>query len=337
MSGNIKYFVLILSNYWPRLAAPQNSDMMTTNHAPHSLPGESLVPIRTVSSLTGVNSVTLRAWERRYDLIKPVRTPKGHRLYTMADVGLIQRVVTLLDHGMSIGQVRGVLDADQARSEPANEPPSDLGPWPSYQDRLLRAIAAFDDAELHEVYNEVLSFYPVDIVTSRLIVPLLRELGERWAQGLGSIAEEHFFSVFLRNKLGARFHHLNRDRRGPRLLGACLPGEQHEVGLLLFALAALDRDYRVVLLGANTPLAELPPVVERTTIQAIVLAGSADFTPSVIERELPSLCRAVALPVFVGGRMVDRHSNAIAAAGAIPLGDDLNAALRGIEATLARR
>ena len=306
------------------------------NHNPHSLPDESLVPIRTVSSLTGVNSVTLRAWERRYDLIKPVRTPKGHRLYTMADVDLIHQVVALLDNGMSIGQVSRVLATDQARPEPARESPLDGGPWRNYQDRLLRAISTFDEKELHEVYNEVLSLYSVDIVTSRLIVPLLRELGERWAQGQGSIAEEHFFSVFLRNKLGARFHHLNRDRRGPRLLAACLPGEQHEVGLLLFALAALDRDYRVVLLGPNTPLSELPPVVERAAIQAIVLAGSADLAATVIERELPSLRQAVAVPVFVGGRVVNRHSDAIAAAGAIPLGDDLNAALRGIDATLAR-
>ena len=311
--------------------------MMKVNHDRHGLPGEGLVPIRTVSSLTGVNSVTLRAWERRYDLVKPVRTPKGHRLYTMADVDLIQQVVSLLDNGMSIGQVRQVLDADQARPEPARELPSDFGPWPGYQDRLLRAIAAFDDGELHEIYNEMLSLYPVDIVTSRLIVPLLRALGERWAQGLGSIAEEHFFSVFLRNKLGARFHHLNRDRQGPRLLAACLPGEQHEVGLLLFALAALDRDYRVVLLGPNTPLPELPPVVGRTAIQAIVLAGSADTAATVIEQDLPLLCRAVAMPVFIGGQVVNRHPDAIVTAGAIPLGDDLNAALRGIDATLARR
>lgn len=311
--------------------------MMKANRNHHGLPGDGLVPIRTVSSLTGVNSVTLRAWERRYDLIKPVRTPKGHRLYTMADVDLIHQVVTLLDNGMSIGQVRQVLDADQERSEPAPESSFDFSPWRNYQEWLLRAIAAFDDGELSEVYNEVLSLYPVDIVTNRLIVPLLRELGERWAQGLGSIAEEHFFSVFLRNELGARFHHLNHDRRGPRLLAACLPGEHHEVGLLLFALAALDRDYGVVLLGPNIPLSELPPVVERAAIQAIVLSGSADTPMTVIERDLPSLCRAVASPVFVGGQITRRHVETLSAIGAIPLGDDLNAALRGIDATLARR
>jgi len=301
----------------------------------NGLPDAGLVPIRTVSSLTGVNSVTLRAWERRYDLIKPIRTPKGHRLYTMADVELIHQVISLLDRGMSIGQVRQVLDSDKTRPESVADP--GVEPWPNHQRRLLDAIAAFDDGDLTEIYNEVLSLYPVDIVTSRLIVPLLRELGERWTQGLGSIAEEHFFSVFLRNKLGARFHHLSRDRRGPKLLAACLPGEQHEVGLLLFALAALDRDYQVVLLGPNTPLEELPPVVAQAATRAVVLAGSREVAAAVVEEELSVLCRAVTVPVFIGGRITERYRDAIAAAGAIPLEDDLNQALRGIDSILARR
>ena len=309
--------------------------------ANRGLPDQGLVPIRTVSSLTGVNSVTLRAWERRYDLIKPVRTPKGHRLYTMADVELIHQVISLLDNGMSIGQVRQVLDADKAHLNSTPTPGAgnerDFDPWQNHQHRLLRAVAAFDDGVLGDIYNEVLSLYPVDIVTSRLIVPLLRELGERWAQGQGTIAEEHFFSTFLRNKLGARFHHLNRNRQGSKLLAACLPGEQHEVGLLLFALTALDRNYQVVLLGPNTPLSELPPVVERATIQAIVLSGSVEVAAATVEEELPRLRGAVAIPVFVGGRVADRYSDAIAAAGAIALGEDLSLGLRRIDATLARR
>ncbi len=190
---------------------------------------------------------------------------------------------------------------------------------------------------MNEVYDEALSLYPVDIVTSRLIMPLLRELGDRWATGQGSIAEEHFFSVFLRNKLGSRFHHLSRNRQGPKLLAACLPGEQHEVGLLLFALAALDRDYQVVLLGPNTPLAELPPVTNRAAIGAIVLSGSAETAAATLRDDLPHLCQTTAIPVFIGGRVVDRYPDAIAAAGAIALGEDLGLALRRIGAVLARR
>ena len=269
----------------------------------------------------------------------PIRTPKGHRLYTMADVELLNRVVALLNNGMAIGQARQVLDAGKAGPDPAPtaEAARDFDPWRSYQSKLLRATVQFDGDALNDVYTEVLSLYPVDIATRRLIVPLLRELGERWARGAGSIAEEHFFSMFLRNKLGARFHHLGRNPLGPKLLAACLPGEYHEVGLLLFALAALDRDYRVVLLGPNTPLAELPPVVERAAIQAVVLSGSTEVGPKTVADELSRLCRSLAIPVFVGGQIADRHADAIAAAGAITLGDDLNAALHRIGATLSRR
>ena len=301
----------------------------------HSLPDDGLVPIRTVSSLTGVNSVTLRAWERRYDLIKPVRTPKGHRLYTMADVDLIQQVVDLLDNGMSIGQVRQVLDTGRSRSEPEPAPmPED--PWLRDHQRLLNAITQFDESVLNDIYQDALSLYPVDVVTTRLTVPMLRELGTRWVSGVGSIAEEHFFSVFLRNKLGARFHHLSRNRRGPRLLTACLPGEQHEVGILLFALAALDWDYRVLLLGPNTPLAELPTVVTRAANAAIVLSGSVTIEMATIADELAQLCRTVAVPVFVGGSLTRCASEDLSATGAIVLSEDLSVALRQIDVTLNR-
>ena len=301
----------------------------------HSLPDDGLVPIRTVSSLTGVNSVTLRAWERRYDLIKPVRTPKGHRLYTMADVDLIQQVVDLLDNGMSIGQVRQVLDTGRSRSEPEPAPmPED--PWLRDHQRLLNAITQFDESVLNDIYQDALSLYPVDVVTTRLTVPMLRELGTRWVSGVGSIAEEHFFSVFLRNKLGARFHHLSRNRRGPRLLTACLPGEQHEVGILLFALAALDWDYRVLLLGPNTPLTELPTVVTRAANAAIVLSGSVTIEMATIADELAQLCRTVAVPVFVGGSLTRCASEDLSATGAIVLSEDLSVALRQIDVTLNR-
>lgn len=310
------------------MTTPQSHDIST-------LPSAGLVPIRTVSSLTGVNPVTLRAWERRYGLIKPVRTPKGHRLYTMADVDLINQVLTLLEGGMSIGQVGQVLSSDQGRQE--DSPEETLDPWVHYQHGLIQAIGQFDEGTLNAVYNEALSLYPIDIVTSHLIVPLLRELGWRWEKSVGSVAEEHFFSVFLRNKLGARFHHRSRDLTGPGLLASCLPGEQHEVGILLFALAATDRDYRIVLLGANTPLEALSPVVERACCQAIVLSGSAEVEEQVVRKELPQLVQQVKVPVFIGGRVTAQYAATLAATRVIILADDFNLALRKIDSVLRSR
>ena len=215
-------------------------------------PAEGLLPIRTVSILTGVNSVTLRAWERRYGLITPQRTPKGHRLYTNQDVERINRIVELLNQGISVGHVKPLLDqmpGDVAAASATDESDN----WKNQQDKMLDAIERFDEPVLDNIYNDALSLYPLDVVNQRLTTPLLRLFGERWKQRETGIAEEHFFTVYLRNKLGTRIHHMNQRGSGPMLLLACLPGELHETGLLFFALAAVSAGYRVLILGANTP------------------------------------------------------------------------------------
>ncbi len=80
------------------------------------------------------------------------------------------------------------------------------------------------------------TFYPVDMVTERLIEPVLVELGSVWPAGDAGIAEEHFYTSWVRNRLGARFHHAAGQARDVRILCACLPGSYHEIGLLLFSL-----------------------------------------------------------------------------------------------------
>jgi len=294
---------------------------------------DELYPIRTVSSLTGVNSITLRAWERRYGLIKPVRTPKGHRLYTQNDIDLIQQVLELLDKGISIGQVKDYLAGKGSQSKSKKEDASD--PWSSYQRRMLNAIVRFDTNSLDQAYNDALSVYPIDLVTKQLIIPLLRKLGERWAEKEGSVAEEHYFGAYLRNKLGARFHHHASPQNGPLLVAACLPGEHHEVGLMLFCLTALNQGYRLVYLGADTPFNELVVPVERSNANAILLSGSIDPESSVLNKEISALVENVDVPVFIGGKTAVKHSDDITAAGAIPLGADLTQAIRKINEVIS--
>ncbi|MGB5471953.1 MAG: MerR family transcriptional regulator [Gammaproteobacteria bacterium] len=290
------------------------------------IPG-SLLPIRTVANLTGVNPVTLRAWERRYNLVTPQRTPKGHRLYTEEDVELIRQVLDLLDQGIAISQVKPLLeratDADKAASLAST---GDV--WKNYQQKMLHAVEKFDEHALDSSYNDALSLYPVDVVNQRLIFPLLRLLGERWTERDAGIAEEHFFSVYLRNKLGTRIHHINQRSSGPLLLLACLPGEYHEIGLLLFALATVNFGYRVLILGSNTPLEQLPMVLRQKPCAGIVLSGSFRPSRSLFESELPDLVKDSPVPVFVGGRSAARQQKKIEAAGAICLGESIGTGLR---------
>lgn len=283
-------------------------------------------PIRTVSTLTGVNAITLRAWERRYGLVKPARTDSGHRVYTRTDIDNIHRIVALLDKGVAISQVRHALHEPEQGKERAEE----TGPWAGFRNRMVMAITQFDENRLEDIYNEILALYPTEMVTSELLLPLLVELGERWESTEGSVAEEHFFGVYLRNKLGARFHHRHRNNTGPKLLAACLPGELHEVGLLLFALAAHDQGYRLVLLSSDMPFADLPLAARRSQSTAIVLSGSIEPDQQLLAEQLPVLVAAAGMPVFIGGLTAVRRRDEIVAAGAVPLGNDIAHGLRRI-------
>lgn len=289
------------------------------------------LPIRTISSLTGVNAVTLRAWERRYGLIRPSRTPKGHRLYTDQHVERIRRVVTLVERGVPIGRVRELLD-----SEPSPDAAGAGNRWRARLDRMAAAISSFDEQELDRIYDEALSEHPAEHVTRHLLVPLLAYLGERWRDLDGAIAEEHFFAMYLRSKLGARLQHRMRYSTGPRILAACAPGEQHEIGLILFALEAHVAGLRTVLLGADTPLEDVATARHRSAAEAVVISSSMDPSADFLADGLRRLVRRAGCPVFVGGTTALNHRLEIAAAGAIPVCVGIDEGVRMIAARLDR-
>lgn len=292
---------------------------------------QGLFPISSVSMMTGVNPVTLRAWERRYGLIKPTRTDSGHRLYSDDDVEHIKLILKLIDEGVAISRVKEAL---KIASEDKQKDLDGTSHWVQYQEDMLRGVNNFDDAILDEAYNEAMSLYPVDVVTKQLLLPLLEKLGQRWMHVSTGVAEEHFFSVFMRNKLGARFHHQNQKNQGPRLIAACLPAEQHEFGLMLFALAAHARGYRIILLGADMPIEQLAEVVHRSNSDGIVLSGSIDTDADNLHAQLKKLIEDAKTPVWIGGKTSDRLKNEIESSGAYVIGHDLIVGMHKIHQTL---
>ena len=289
-------------------------------------PGEKLYTIGTVSKLTGVGAITLRAWERRYGLIEPVRKESGHRLFTREHIDQINRITALTQQGVRISQI----SSEMLESEPA----ADTGAggentvWKDYLNSMVAAIIGFDEDRLEEIYNQALSLYPIALVTRRLLTPLLIELGLRWEKSEGSIAEEHFFAFYLRNKLGARYHHRTRGNRGPLLLMAGLPGEYHEMGLLLFSLAAHEAGYRILPLGANMPLDELAPLARKKHCSAIVLSGAIEPSKETLSSDLPDLVNNSPVPVVIGGLSSVYACDAINRAGAEALGRDIDHGLQ---------
>lgn len=295
-------------------------------------PVEKLYTIGTVSKLTGVGAITLRAWERRYRLIEPIRKESGHRLYTRRHIDQINRITALTQQGLRISQIR----PEMLETGPADGERADAGgAWSRYLDSMIAAIVSFDEERLEEIYNGALALYPIGMVTENLLTPLLTELGRRWAAGRGGIAEEHFFAFYLRNKLGARYHHRPRGNHGPLLLIAGLPGEHHEFGLLLFSLAVHEAGYRVIPLGPDMPLPDLAAVARQKNCDAIVLSGAIQPSAGVLEKDLPELVRAAGVPVLVGGLSSVDACEAIDRAGAEALGRDMDHGLRRLAAVLS--
>ena len=294
-------------------------------HRRHST--QQAFPIRTVCALTGLNPVTLRAWERRYGFIKPVRTPGGHRLYTQEHVDQINRAVAMLERGVSIGSAARALRGTAA--------PSGTDVWAALRNQIVAAIVRFDEVALDAIYQSALALQPIEAVTRKLFIPVLEELGRRWESAEGRVAEEHFFTTYTRNKLGARLHHSRPSAMPHRLVCACAPGEQHELGLLLFALAAHDNNLGCVVLGADMPVDELGWVCGRARCDGIVISMSMAPKGEWLEQDLPRLVEKVRKPVFVGGRGSVSHSDAIARAEAVTIGADISNGLRRILSVLS--
>lgn len=277
-------------------------------------------PIRTISEMTGVPTTTLRAWERRYGLLKPSRTPKGHRLYSAQDIELVREIVKLLKSNHTISEAIRITRNPELGGLVSS---TSEDHWQSYQQRILKSIENFNDQNLDRTYNEALSIYPVDMVNEHVIIPVLQTLGSNWSEKSAGIAEEHFFSAFLRNKLGARLHHDAHRAKGRKVFISCLPGESHELGILLFSLALLGHGYQVLYLGGNLPLQQIPLVAERTEIDAVLLSGTRTdlWTPS-FKNEMADIVSTLSLPILLGGEFSSRYENELSTMGIQVLGSD---------------
>ncbi|GJN48225.1 MerR family transcriptional regulator [Pseudomonas tohonis] len=281
-----------------------------------------LLPIRDVSRLTGVNPVTLRAWERRYGLVLPQRTAKGHRLYAPEHVARIRAVLTWLDRGVPVGQVKGLLRGGQH----AALAPSSL--WDEQRHQLLESIAALAERRLDERFNAALSIYPPLTLCLQLLLPLLEALEERWRDAYGARLERVFFNAWLRSKLGARIYHNNRQHGGAPLL-LLNPCEQPMApGLWLSAWLASNAGCAVEVLEWPIPPAELPLAIARIEPRALLLYAEQALNGTSLARLLAD----PGCPLVLAGPAVHIHQRELeelASQGIRPhLADDPVAALQ---------
>lgn len=289
-----------------------------------------LYPIREVSRLTGVNSVTLRAWERRYGLIRPRRTPKGHRLYARDDIERIERILQWLNRGVPVSQVRELLE----QPDEIEAPTPSAGDWPSQRLQLVAAVEALDLARLDALFNQSLALYPVSTCLAELWQPVIRQLEEGWGDRLGDLLQRRSLEAFLRTRIGTRLYHAEQVARGPLLLLGPLPDDPGVLWVLLAALAASDRGYRVQLFDVPLPFSEFPLAVERFKAAALLLVSGKAERADLVRRQLPRLAEQLDVPLALCGPVARIRAGDLDPTPVEALGDELPQAITRLHALL---
>jgi DNA-binding transcriptional MerR regulator len=245
--------------------------------------------IGQLSSRVGVSPELLRAWEQRYGLIRPARSSGGFRLYSSADEARVRRVLALKETGLATAEAVDVALAEDIASA---APERSVAPTPGAGDemrrRLTSALERFDEAAMQATVDRAFAAIGVDAAVQAVVLPALRDIGEGWEQGRVDVAQEHYAT----NVLQARLMTLARgwgEGRGPRAVLACAPGELHVLGLLCLGLALRERGWRVVFLGADSPIAAIERMVDELAPSLVVLSAVLPERFLVHEEELRAL------------------------------------------------
>jgi len=306
--------------------------------------------IRRAAELAGVTSELLRAWERRYGLVAPLRTEGGYRVYSDEDVRILRGAKRLVDGGRSIAEVAQlprtqILEA--ALSLPPSPAPSRVVPssinvgggvfdlTPAI-DEAIAAIANFDQGRLESALFRVMALghLPSEEICEAFLLPLLRSIGDEWEAGRMSIAAEHFGSSIIRSKI-LRLIENDRAKAGAvAVICACPAGEEHEGALLAFAVSASREGMRVIYLGADTPAANIIAAAVRTSASLMALSitrplKEIDARSLVIELERWRI-GAPDRKVVIGGRGAEA-SRVLLQAGGLHIADSSTSALASLD------
>lgn len=271
------------------------------NQLLHVPPGSlaELIPIREVSRLTGVNPVTLRAWERRYGLITPIRTEGGHRLYSLADVEHVRSIMMWIDRGVAVSKVGKVLADTQARGPHSLSGRDEQREW---QSQLREVVSEFDEPGLDRVYARILSEYPLTVAFEDVLMPVWQDLALR-QNAFGQVSEWLFLDSFLRARIAQRLQRA----RGPdkkRVLVMAIAGGCQELELWVAALLMGTEHKAISVLAMGQPLKELSLVCSKIKPDALVLFSNQP-PASDLHKRLKRIGSSLSCPLYLAGRTAD--------------------------------
>lgn len=300
-----------------------------------SNPSEKHYSIRDLSEQTGVNSVTLRAWERRYGLLKPQRSAKGHRYYGPEDVEQVRMILRWLDRGVAISKVKQLINQPDTQIEQTAGDENDH--WKEIIRSVMESAADFRCEKLSQQMAELFSNYPLDTLANRFLSPLLEELDRKMTQQFGAGAEKKFIETELSLRLHSQIHHQNANNQGLKLLLVVLGKDERSWQPLLFALACLEAGYRLNLMLDGCDLREIPLIVEKSPVAAVICYSDLRLKEPNLTGELERAAEHSQVPFFVAGQWCAMEPKISRIKGITAVSPSLRDALQAIHEILGEK
>jgi DNA-binding transcriptional MerR regulator/methylmalonyl-CoA mutase cobalamin-binding subunit len=255
-----------------------------------------------VARLTGLSPHVLRAWERRYEAVTPLRTEGGTRRYRESDLARLRLLAAAVEAGHPIGDVARLDDAELQRrvgSVEQKEQPS-----------LAAVLEALDHLDADEAARllgiQLAALGPLRFARS-VVLPLLEEVGSRWERRELCVASEHLASEVVRSLLGGLLRRRSGTAASPPILFTTLSGDRHELAVLVAAVLAAELGTHPIYLGPDLPPAEVAIAAEKTGAAAVIVGVSRFATPATRSRALRQLRSALpeSIALWVGGAGLD--------------------------------
>jgi methylmalonyl-CoA mutase cobalamin-binding domain/chain len=309
--------------------------------------------MRIVTRRTGLSAHLLRAWERRYQVVKPSRSQGGRRLYSDADIERLRLLYRATLAGRSIGQVaelspealtalvRQDAEAD-AEAELASQgvqgselitPPATAG----YLADCIRSVERLDAHGLDATLRRAVVALPAALLLDEVVVPLLERLGARWREGTLRPVHGHLASAVLRRVLDRVIETASSPLATANLVVATPAGQIHEFGALVVAATAAAEGWRVTYLGTDLPAEDISEAAIRTRARAVALSVVFPAGDAALVDELRRLRTVLPKDVtlVVGGAVASTYSEVLNEIGAEQLSDleDFRAQLRTLRRT----
>ncbi len=271
--------------------------------------------IKAVSVQTGIRPVTLRAWERRHDLLSPHRSDNRYRLYSERDVAILRWIKSRVDGGISISNAvtelrqmtRSGIWPDAVPTAPTRTLTQPKATPETYTHWLYDALINHDEERASTIMRELHASFDLMTIFVRILSPTLIAIGEAWYRGEIRITTEHYASNFLRAKLMSLLQAYPTRRNAPYIQLGCAPTEQHEIGSLMMAVLLRSEGYRIEYLGPDLPIEDLVDYASYEFPDLIVMTASTELSAFEMRRLKEKLDQIKPTPIlaYAGGAFDD--------------------------------